>query len=325
MCALYSLDEEHNRDAAEVLCSIFVEEMLHLTLVANLLNAIGGRPRFAAAQMMQGYPRCLPHGDPAFEISLLPFGIEALQQFLRIERPARRGAPAQEDRYETIGQFYAAISEGLYDLCAALGEEQVFSGDPARQVPSSFSYGGAGSVIAVHDFASAMAALTEIVEQGEGASDQEVWDGDRNMFHPDRYEVAHFYRIQELLLGRRYQSGDTPHTGPTGDAIEIVFEGEAVRPMRRNPLLADLPSGHPTRTTQEAFNRTYARLLDMLDHAFDGHPESLGDAVGVMYELKSHARTLLVTPYGGGHSMAGPTFEYIAPEISALNGDERDA
>jgi hypothetical protein len=77
--------------------------------------------------------------------------------------------------------------------------------------------------------------------------------------------------------------------------------------------------------TQEAFNHTYARLLDMLDHAFDGQPETLGEAVSVMYDLKAHARTLLLTPCGDGRSTSGPTFEYVAPETSALSGDQRDA
>jgi hypothetical protein len=81
LCALYSLDPIRNAAAAEVLCSVFVEEMLHLTLVANLLNAVGGRPRFDTPELLPGYPRYLPHGDRSFEMSLLPFGAEALEQF----------------------------------------------------------------------------------------------------------------------------------------------------------------------------------------------------------------------------------------------------
>src|SRR5690606_16850067 len=101
-----------NKEASEVLGSIFVEEMLHLTLAANVLNAIGGRPRLDIPEMLPGYPRCLPHGDPGLQMSLLPFGADALNQFLRIERPAAANAPARVDRYETIGQFYNAIRHG---------------------------------------------------------------------------------------------------------------------------------------------------------------------------------------------------------------------
>jgi len=193
LCALYSLDPERNPEAVEVVTSVFVEEMLHLTLAANLLNAVGGRPVLDAPQFMSGYPSHLPHGDRSFEVSLVPFGPEALELFLKIERPSRRGAPAQSDGYETIGQFYEAIEAGIRSLCHRLGEGTVFCGDPARQVTSELSYGGGGRIIAVDSLATALEALEEIVEQGEGTAHHDVWDGDHDMFHPERDEVAHFY------------------------------------------------------------------------------------------------------------------------------------
>jgi rubrerythrin len=45
LCALYSIKERHNREAVEVIESVFIEEMLHLTLAANILNAVGGSPQ----------------------------------------------------------------------------------------------------------------------------------------------------------------------------------------------------------------------------------------------------------------------------------------
>jgi hypothetical protein len=308
-CALYSLDPSRNPVATEVLVSVLMEEMLHLTLAANLLNAAGGRPRLDTPEMLPGYPRCLPHGDPTFEMSLLPFGSEALEQFLRVERPAPPGAPPEGDQYETIGQFYDAIRRALSDLCAELGESTIFCGDPARQVTNALSYGGSGRIIEIDSLATALAALHEIVEQGEGASYVDVWDGDHDMFHPERDEVAHFYRIHELLLGRRYRRGDTPQSGPTGDAVALDQDG--VRPMRRDPRIADHAADDPIRVAQEEFNQTYCALLSMLDRAFDGSPESLGEAVGVMYGLKSQAQALMQIPIEGGLETAGPTFEYV--------------
>src|SRR5678816_1227565 len=95
LCALYSLDAARNPTATEVLTSVFVEEMLHLTLAANLLNAVGGRPRLATPSMLPGYPRTLPHGQPSLELSLLRFGPEAIEQLLTLERPASACAPAR--------------------------------------------------------------------------------------------------------------------------------------------------------------------------------------------------------------------------------------
>ena len=42
LCPLYSLDRDRHPVAAEVMESVFVEEMVHLTLAANLLSAVGG-------------------------------------------------------------------------------------------------------------------------------------------------------------------------------------------------------------------------------------------------------------------------------------------
>lgn len=44
LTALYSLDPERNADAVQLISGVFVEEMIHLALAANLLNAVGGRP-----------------------------------------------------------------------------------------------------------------------------------------------------------------------------------------------------------------------------------------------------------------------------------------
>src|SRR3954463_797430 len=83
LCALYSLDPETNPEAIKAVGGVFVEEMLHLALAANLLNAVGGHPRLDTPRMLPPYPRRLPHGDPSLELSLLPFGPEALDMFLR--------------------------------------------------------------------------------------------------------------------------------------------------------------------------------------------------------------------------------------------------
>lgn len=314
LCALYSLDSGRNREAAEVICSVLVEEMLHMTLAANLLNAVGGEPRLDTPRMLPGYPRSLPHSDRSLQIPLLPFGPEALEVFLKIEQPAAPCAPAESDGYETIGQFYDAIRVGLRELCAVLGEAKVFCGDPARQI--SEAPFPEGSVIAIVDLATALAALDEIVEQGEGADHGQVWDGDRDVYHPECEQVAHYFRFQELKLGRRYRRGDTPQSGPTGGAIAIDWSG--VRPMRSNPRTSDHAPGSSIRNAQEQFNNSYCGLLRSLEQAFNGKPEMLETSITTMYRLKSLAQALMKMPTEDGTTTAGPTFEYVGPSGQAM-------
>lgn len=310
LTALYSLKEGHNQEAREVILSVFLEEMLHMTLAANILNAIGGRPQIDKPDFLRTYPLYLPHSSKGFLVPIARFSRETVGVFLKIERPEDADAPGVEDQYDTIGQFYRAIEEGLETVCRTLGEDKVFSGDPARQVrPEMLDYDGGGRIIPVTDLESALNAIDEIEEQGEGLKHAEVWDGDRPMFHPEREEVAHYFRYYALLQGRSYQPGDTPQSGPTGDAFSVDWE--AVHNLRPNPRMEDYPAGSPVRAKMLEFNRAYSSLLRMLHRGFNGQPEQMAVSVGSMYELKNIALELMRMPPGEDGTVAGPSFEYV--------------
>jgi CDGSH-type Zn-finger protein len=310
--ALCSIEDGRNAEAADVVRSVFMEEMLHLTLAANLLNAVGGEPRLDTPELLPRYPIYLPHSNRAFEVPLQRFSPEAIETFLKIERPAAHDGVPENESYETIGQFYAAIDQALDRLAETLGKEALFSGDPARQVTDAQYYGGSGRIIAVQDLESAKAALVEIVEQGEGLDHQEIWDGDREMFHPRRKEVAHYFRFQEIAAGRRHRPGDTPRSGPTGERFEVDWG--AVYPVRRNPRSADYPDDSEPRLRMEAFNRSYCAVLHLLDECFNGSPRLLAVATGEMYGLKQQAIELMRLPSGDGKTTVGPSFEYVPRE-----------
>jgi CDGSH-type Zn-finger protein len=318
LCALYSIEETHNREAVEVIHSVFIEEMLHLTLAANILNAVGGEPQIDTPDILPSYPTFLPHSDCAFKVPLLKFSPEAIEVFLKIERPAEHEGVPEDENYETIGQFYEALEEGLKRLAAELGQEALFCGDPARQVTDELYYGGSGRIITVTDLESALAALEEIVEQGEGLQHEEVWDGDRDMFHPEREEVAHYFRFNELYVGRRYEPGDTPQSGPTG--AEFTVDWGAVHNMRPNPRSADFPEGSEIRAQIDEFNHLYSGVLHLLHECFNGSPRLLAVATGAMYGLKEQAIRLMKLPTGDGETTVGPSFEYVPPSERRLTG-----
>ncbi|WP_440071084.1 ferritin-like domain-containing protein [Streptosporangium sp. OZ121] len=98
LTALYSLDPERNPAAVEVVSGVFVEEMLHLALAANLLNAVGGAPRLDMPQMLPPHPRKLPHGD--LELSLVPrsLPLRLLQLRPRTRRRDDRSRPPTRSR-----------------------------------------------------------------------------------------------------------------------------------------------------------------------------------------------------------------------------------
>lgn len=312
LTALYSLKPGHNLEVAARLMSVFVEEMLHLALAANVLNAVGGEPVVDSPAFVPRYPASLPHSAGAFHIPLAGFSRHTLETFMRIEYPEGEDAAPEEEHYHTIGQFYRAIEDGLEQLCASLGEDTVFCGDPARQVtPALLDYTGGGRVIPVTDLASARAAIDEIEEQGEGLKHASIWDGDRDMFHPEREEVAHYFRFQEIALGRAYQRGDTPQSGPTGPAFDV--EWDAVYPIIRNARAGNFAEGSPARLLIDDFNQQYSDLLRIMHRSFNGRPQDLLSSFPAMGGIAHAARALMETPAGDGIETLAPSFEYKPP------------
>jgi hypothetical protein len=303
LCARWSLDDGRNELAASCIEDVVMEEMLHLTLVCNLLNAVGGHPRLIPPKAtLPQYPTFLPHSADSFVVELLPFSSEALKTFRRIERPARPEAPPEGDRFHTIAQFYEAVMEALRDLAA---REHIFTGRREYQVDSAYYYGGGGGAFPVVDLETAENALEVIVFEGEGIH-HSIWDGDEQLLREDR-ELAHYFRFDELYRGRRYVRGDTPSSGPTGEPI--VLDYGAVLPMRPNPKAADHPAGSELRAMADACNRSYSTLLRQLEAAFNGKPPRLVEAVQTMLELRYQAIALMRVPVGDSLT-AGPAFEW---------------
>lgn len=321
LTALYSIQPGTNSEGFHILRTVAVEEMLHLTLVGNLINAIGGRPDLTRADFVPDYPTYLPDGEQDFTVSLQKFSPAAIETFLRIERPASlpHGAPnlshrarrkgllhaahsgrGEEEHFFSIGEFYKAIEAGLDHLYAQMGDA-LFCGDPSRQIGPEYYYSGGGGLIAVTDMASAKAALDLIAEQGEGVTN-DIFD--------EEGEIAHYYRFQQLLMGRFYQQGDRPDH-PTGGAVAVDWD--AVLPVKTDAKLADYPEGSDLWQAARRFNADYARYLQLLTQAFDGQPALFIDAVGEMFRIKDSMLQLMRQPLPDGSGRnAAPTFQIAA-------------
>ena len=104
--------------AAGVIMSVAVEEMLHMSLSANVLFAIGGTPRMYG-QAPESYPALLPghnvvgppgpDGDTSERIPLSKLSFEQLWHFLQVEYPEGRDAKPQKTDWDTIGQIYSYV------------------------------------------------------------------------------------------------------------------------------------------------------------------------------------------------------------------------
>lgn len=328
LLALYSIHPGTNPDAANALRVVAVEEMLHLTLAANIYNAVGGTPDLTCSDFVPSYPAYVPTGADDFQVHLQPFSTAAIDMFLNIERSAE--APNEEQRcvyrppgsptllavpgepnmhFWSIGEFYEEVIRGLKFLHKKEGDG-LFRGDHKRQVTSEYYYSGGGKLFPVTDMDTAIAAARLIIKQGEGFGGG-IYDDDRCT------ELAHLYRFEELQLGQHYQPGDQPHT-PTGPKFEVDWD--AVYRFKTDARLSDYPESSELYAEAVSFNQAYADFLSMLTTAFDGQPQLLLQAVPQMFTLRNKISQLIRNPIPGRDGLnAAPTFEIasVAPAMSS--------
>lgn len=210
---------------------VALQEMLHLSLVNNMLTAFGSAPHFGRPD----FP--IPQGRfPAdIELNLSPFNESSLQHFMFIEKPLEIDIPdgtafrhlhhyRREIRrdlfsptptdYASQGHLYHAIANGIDALAQRLGHDALFSGHGDAQVSGAqFALPG---LFAVTDLASAHRAIEEIVVQGEGA--------------PAHSHDSHYARFRAVLEEFKQLRAARPDFEPARAAV--------VNPVLVDPLRA---------------------------------------------------------------------------------------
>lgn len=312
----------------KTILTVAKQEMLHLTLVQNLLTAIGAAPHLSRPNL----PTAAKHFPAGVQIALVPFGEAALRHFLFLERPegvalddaaaqaaVERARPLMADddivpapqEFATVGHLYRAIDIGFAWLTGALGAERLFIGPRAAQTgPESRRWDG---LVAVTDLESAHRAIDVIVEQGEGAT------GDWREAH-----FGKFLEIYDEYLALRAAD-------PSFEPARPVLPGH-VRPHRYGdavPLIDD----PRTARVADLFNVVNEVMLLALTRFFahtDERPEQLAllesVGVGLMFAaIKPLGQLLTTLPFGPSAPgrTAGPTFElfyiggYLLPHRAA--------
>jgi Ferritin-like len=307
LTAMLSLKPGRNREIWWTIHDVVVDEMLHMTIAANLLNALGGRPTITGPNFVPPYPSSLPLGiGTQLVVGLEPYSRDVVRRvFMEIEEPEHplvfpvaAGLEADLPTFATIGEFYRALSAKLLEL-----GDGVFSGDPARQVvaPRWFP---AERLFAITDAATAARALDLIVEEGEGTQIAPV--------DPDG-DVAHYYRFEALWRGKRLVRDTTTPAGYSFSGPPFPFDADGVWPMVVNQRLTPLDPGTEAWRRAQQFQVTFTRLLNVLQRVFDGEPDRVDVAMGVMFELKLAGQVLASQPAIGPRipngRTAGPIFQ----------------
>jgi CDGSH-type Zn-finger protein len=307
---------------------VATQEMLHLALVHNLLSAIGAAPHLARPNM----PAPAAHYPAGVELTLLPFGEEALRHFMFLERPegmdladadglaaVGRAAPVVNERdivpqgqdFKTVGHLYRSIEHGFDRLAATYGARWLFVGPPRAQATQhDFRW---TELVSVTDLATAHQAIDAILEQGEGPR------GD--------WRNAHFGQFVQILDEYQQMLAANPSFNPVRPVIPAN-----VRPCER-PVEVALITDPLTARVTDLFNVVYEILLQTFERYF-AHTEETDAQLATLAEvtidlmfraIKPLGDLITRLPAGSGYPgrTAGPSFElfyesdYLMPHREA--------
>ena len=313
----------------EAISHVATEEMLHLALVHNVLSAIGAAPHFGRPNL----PAPAQHYPAGVNLTLVPFGEQALQHFVFLERPegmeyegaegldmptheavplmAERDIVPQPQDFATVGHLYRSIEQGLEHLADKFGEKNLFVG-PARAqaIPANFGF---SELVSVTDLASAQRAIDTILEQGEGAR--------------GHWEHAHFGQFVKILDEYRAMVAANPAFDPVRP---VMFA--TVRRCQHDDTVPRIGE-RVTSRCGDLFNVSYEILLQIFERYF-AHTEETDEQLGTLAEatialmvrvlrpLGNLITTLPVGPAFPGMN-AGPSFElfyendYLMPHRGA--------
>ncbi len=268
-------------EAAKAIMSVILEEMLHMALSSNILNALGGTPSLTTAPYFPNYPckllRSPALGELGVEVCLRRLSCASIDDFLLIELPER-----DDPRAWTLKKFY---DDEVIALLPPNGPEWQHD----KQLPPD-NNPAPGRLMTIQSHDDAVNAITEIVDQGEGCSAKNHDDGD--------HELAHYWKFKQ---------------------VQAAVENGTLDLDRDVYPVVDSPSDHVGSYTPEqaqanlAFNSTYSKLLDSLEATLQSDaPNVFAGCTSLMSKLGQQAAFLRQRGFvPNTEFVAGPTFSYI--------------
>ncbi|WFU44160.1 ferritin-like protein [Bradyrhizobium sp. CB82] len=331
LSAVFSLTPA-NTKISELILRAAIEEMLHMTAVANLMNAIGVAPDIVAA--VPDYPCQLTILDPPLKLDLRSFSYDLVKDlFMQIEtpeEPVHYPMALAAGRPRTIGQFYEGIIEIIdRDTIPGLFGNATRDAYKQREVVPNFrpiayisnqdtdTYPLKNDInFRITDKASAVRHLRWVVGQGEGTAP----------FNPLTAEgiPAHFYRFESIIKQRFLVKDERVKTlGYSFSGGDLPFDETGVHEFVTNTKAADFAGNQAVSRQMKRFNDSYTSMVNSLQQAFNcPAPEqksqadvAFADAMGTMQTLPNRATAIIQTAQQQ-NVKAGIPFEFPKPPIA---------
>lgn len=299
--------KDDTSEAAMSLLEVAKEEMNHMAMACNIMNAVGGFVNCANPNFIPSYPTELPgHSETvsSMKIGLHKLCKESIVGFLYIELPRDPNDDRDpKDGWTTIADFYLDILADIDEL-----DDEDFS--HGRQLNPTDSPDASGVLLPVRNKRDAKLCIAEIIEQGEGLSRTE----DLKLADSHPLE-SHYYRFLDLYKAM----------GGYGEVDLDDFNGEELKEKINEDQYITFMRGvydlipNPGQATIDAplfqkenlkFNSLYSHMLDQMHTRKEKRHPDMGEAIKTMFSLGRHAVAMRSIPLPGGQ-FGGPSFEYV--------------
>lgn len=326
------------------------QEMEHLGFVCNLLSAIGGNQYFDRPN----FPQVPTYWPVDLPIELERFNVNSLLRFLAYEKPEnlndpeidnlrallqaqakqnlRTSAQPVEPKFESLGELYVQIRKAF----EYLPEDQLFVVPPSAQVDNITLFGEGALAKPVYeiylfktyDRQSAINAIDEIIEQGEGTLVETP------ITIQDMDPMCHYMLFRSVLID--YLGGSLTQPVPVFEGARncvrnpawelhqdtitrTVWKGKGTQPDLSVAIIT-----HPwTRELMGVSNTAYESLMQLLVRLYTFSGDNSAEVQGIVNTVFFPMMTMVIRPLSelvsqlpafeknlGGYS-AGSGFEYF--------------
>lgn len=336
-----------NKAGASIV-SVAVEEMLHMSLSANVHQATIGTPVFVG-QAPTSWPAFLPGHNPPFPINRAGLSLDQLYTFMQIESPRKFDLPQASQKrrkpigYDTIGDFYQGIIDYLdrnqatikYDTTRPqlapnngyYAQNNINTNYYDKEHKPNFTNAeDSGDLVFVHDFCSAKCALDIIREQGEGAQGATGFDEnsqpvcvpvtDADYDDKLKKELAHFDKFNKIwCLLQDFEESMKEMVQDSDFDVKQYF----VYNVPKNPSTSQYPPN--IQAVSNVLNAVYAYVFLMSQSCYNVDKPvqyeifMAGIHKTMMWILGSLCETIVTMTYvdkDGVTRNAAPTFEEYA-------------
>lgn len=326
LSAAFSLNG--NSEIYELILRAAIEEMLHFTAVANLMNAIGVAPDVVAA--VPKYPCDLTALEPPLRLDLRSFSFELVEKlFMAIEAPEKHVEFVVAAPPRTIGQFYAGIIDIINkDTIPDLFKDAERDAYKQREAKPNFhelayindqdtnTYPLKPDInFKITDKTSAAKHLSWVVSEGEGEAPYKPLDNEGL--------PGHHYRFQSILKEHYLVPDESAELKYSFSGGKVPFDASGVHEFDPNAKADDYAAFPAVAKQMKRFNEKYTKMVNLLQAAFncpspDQQDQALADydeAIGIMRGIGNTASLIVQRAQESGIK-AGIPFEYAGPVTS---------